>query len=290
MVSIDHEGLLELFRNQPGLAARLLQESLHADLPKYSDARTESAELTDVQPTEYRADLVVVLSDKTPQLGIVVEVQLSIDERKRFTWPVYVTTLRARLECSVFLLVVAPEESVARWASRPIEFGGGSVLKTWVVGPGTVPEVTDEEQALASPELAVLSAMSYGCDADAEKATQIAVAAEKAIRTLDADRQRLYFLLIEASLSEAARQELGTMDLSKLISEYESRSEFVRRYRAEGRAEGMLAVVSKLLERRFGALPDDTRTQIAAASPSQLDAIAEKLLTAESLEEALSAQ
>ncbi|HEY8508771.1 MAG TPA: DUF4351 domain-containing protein [Steroidobacteraceae bacterium] len=293
MVSIDHEGLLELFRNQPSLAPRLLREALDAQLPKYSKARTEAADFTDIQPTEYRADLVVVLSDETPKLGIVVEVQLSIDERKRFTWPVYVATLRARLECAVFLLIVAPEQSVARWASQPIELGGGSVLKTWVLGEGTVPEVTDEEQARAAPELAVLSAMSYGWDADAEKAVRIAVAAEKAILTLDDDRRQLYFLLINASLSEAARQELGTMDLSKLLSKYEHRSEFVRHYRAqgraEGRAEGMLAIVSEQLEARFGALPEDTRAQIAAASPSELGAIARKLLTAQSLQEALSA-
>ncbi len=39
--------------------------------------RLESAELTDVKPAEYRADLVVLLCDGEPVLGIVVEVQLA---------------------------------------------------------------------------------------------------------------------------------------------------------------------------------------------------------------------
>ena len=40
--------------------------------------------MTDVQPAEYRADLVVLLYDGKPVLGIVVEAQLSPDEHKRY--------------------------------------------------------------------------------------------------------------------------------------------------------------------------------------------------------------
>lgn len=42
---------------------------------------------------------------------------------KRLTWPVYVTTLRAKLDCSAVLLVVAPDPEVAAWARQPIELG-----------------------------------------------------------------------------------------------------------------------------------------------------------------------
>ncbi len=68
----------------------------------------ESSELGDVVPPEYRADLVLVLegADGRPALAIVIEVQLRGDPRKRFTWPVYVASLRARFECPVLLLVV----------------------------------------------------------------------------------------------------------------------------------------------------------------------------------------
>jgi hypothetical protein len=45
-------------------------------------------------------------------LGIVIEVQLQRDDRKRFTWPVYVAGLRARLECPACLLVVTPSDAV----------------------------------------------------------------------------------------------------------------------------------------------------------------------------------
>ena len=88
MPSQLHEVLLLLFRNRPALAPELLREALHMELPQYTTARVDSAELTDVQPAEYRADLVILLLKDTPRLGIVVEVQLSQDERKRFVWPV----------------------------------------------------------------------------------------------------------------------------------------------------------------------------------------------------------
>ena len=125
MPSQLHEVLLQLFRNRPLLAPELLRDALHVELPKFTEARIDSADLTDVQPAEYRADLVVLLLDGKPVLGIVIEVQLSPQDRKRFVWPVYVVTLRARLECPVCLLVVTADESVARWAAKPIEIGNG---------------------------------------------------------------------------------------------------------------------------------------------------------------------
>jgi hypothetical protein len=50
----------------------LWRDPLHVKLPTYTETRIESAELTDVQPAEYRADLVVLLCDTRPVLGIIV--------------------------------------------------------------------------------------------------------------------------------------------------------------------------------------------------------------------------
>ena len=169
MPSQVHEALLQLFRNRPGLAAELLRDALHVDVPAYTEARIDSAELNEVQPTEYRADLVVLLLDGVPVYGIVVEVQLAPDERKRYVWPVYVTGLRARVKCPVCLLVVTADDACARWAAKPINIGGGTVITPTVLRPSGVPEITDEAVAMADPELAVLSAMAHGKDADVEK-------------------------------------------------------------------------------------------------------------------------
>lgn len=286
MPSQLHEALLLLFRNRPSLAPELLRDALHIVLPAYTEARIDSADLTDIQPAEYRADLVVLLLNGVPVLGIVVEVQLASDERKSFVWPAYVANLRARLECPVCLLVVTADEAVARWARKPIGLGGGNSFMPLVLGPSGIPEITDDAQALADPELAVLSAMAHGRDADIDKSTRIALSAQFASFGLDEERSKLYFDLILSSLSEAARRALRTMDPAK----YEYQSEFAKRYVAQGEAKGraaLAAVIAKQLALRFGPLPDDLKERLDTASMEALDAIGERVLTAKDFREAI---
>jgi hypothetical protein len=220
-------------------------------------------------------------------------VQLSADERKRFVWPVYVANLRARLECPVCLLVVAADDRVARWAAKSVKLGGGNEFTPLVLGPTGVPEVMDEARARADPELAVLSAMAHGRDQNTKKSLQIAVAAQLASAGLDEDRSRLYFDLVLNSLSEAAREALQNMEPAK----YEYQSDFARRYYGQGQADGLangLAkgradLVIRLLTLRFGALSTEVQARILAASIAELDAVAERLLTARTLQEVLHA-
>ena len=282
MPSHFHEALVQLFRNRPRLEPELLSV-LQTDLPSYSEARVDSAELSDIQPAEYRADLVVTLTDAVPRLGIVIEVQLSIDDRKQFAWPACVANLRARLKCPVCLLVVAGDETVARWAAKVVKIGGGNFFAPMVLRPASVPEITDAAQAEKDPELAVLSAIAHGRDADTHKAAQIALAAQAASACLDEDRTVLYLDLILASLSEAARGELHIMKPAG----YEFQSDFARHHFARGRVEGRAELVVRLLARRFGPLTPQVEARIAEASIAQLDEIGERLLTARTLAEAL---
>jgi hypothetical protein len=159
MPSFHHEALLQLFRNRPQLAPELLRDALHQPLPEFNEARVGSAELTDIQPAEYRADLVVLLLNDRAIMGIVIEVQLRRDDAKHFVWPAYVANLRARIKCPVCLLVITTDEQVARWAATPIELGMNWRFAPYVLGPAAVPQVTDPATAHEDPELAVFSAM-----------------------------------------------------------------------------------------------------------------------------------
>jgi hypothetical protein len=290
MPSLLHEALLLLFRNRPSLAPELLQLALNLDLPAYTEARIHSADLTEVQPAEYRADLVVLLIDDVPVLGIVVEVQLAADERKRYVWPAYAANLRAQLKCPVHVLVVGVNEAVARWASKPIDLGGESRFVPLVLGPSCVPEIADESQARADPELAVLSAIAHGEDADAKKSSAIAAAAHIACLALDEDRSRLYCDLIRNSLSEAAREALRNMDPAK----YEFQSDFARKYyylgkfEARERERDMAArILVKQLHQRFDPVPKEVLMRIALAPTEKLVLALERVLTAPSLDEIL---
>ncbi|HEY0683320.1 MAG TPA: DUF4351 domain-containing protein, partial [Steroidobacter sp.] len=101
------------------------------------------------------------------------------------------------------------------------------------------------------------------------------------------EHARLYFDLIHHHLSEAARRALRDM----MPANYEYQSDFARKYygqgKAEGKAEGIADIVGKQLTLRFGPLDEATRSRIAAASSTELEEIAKRLLTAPTLDAAL---
>jgi len=68
---------------------------------------------------------------------------------------------------------------------------------------------------------------------------------------------------------------------------YEYQSDFARRYVAQGKAEGRVELTLKLLALRFGQLPDATLAWVRSAQDAQLDAVVERMLTAQTLQEAL---
>jgi len=246
--SLPHEGLVELFRNRPVLAAELLREAFDVPLPPFTEARIESANLTDIVPRELRADLLVLLLDEEPVLVIIVEVQLHDDPKKLFAWPAYVAGARARYRCPACLLVVTPDAALAGRLSRPIVLGpGGASVTPFVLGPAGVPVVTEIPEARQSPELAVLSAMAHG---QTETGLDVAVAALVASAGIADEEQRaLYTDLVLLWLGAAARRALEAM---MSIRNYEYQSEFARTYFQQGREQGALQPIAHLFERRLG--------------------------------------
>src|SRR5690606_14175850 len=135
-------------RNDPAVAAVLLEESLGVKVPEHRSSRTASGDCTDLSPKEYRGDAVACFADAAGRdvFAAVVEVQRSPDERKRFSWPVYHSTVRARLECDTVLMVLCFDRATAAWARAPILTGHPEyVLSPLVVGPDEFPVITDEE-------------------------------------------------------------------------------------------------------------------------------------------------
>jgi hypothetical protein len=262
MPSLDHESLILLFRNQPELAAQLLRDALHLELPAYTEARLASSDLTEVVPAEFRADAVVLFIDNQPVLGVIVEVQLSHVDQKRFAWPAYVSVLRSRHKCPVELLVLTHDRAVAAWAAKPIQLdlAGGSVLRPRVLGPDAVPVVTDPERAAREPELAVLSAMTHG-KGDTEIAVAIALAASSAFGHLPSDQQLLYLAFIESALGDAARKAFEMHpEAEKIVEQFISERQ--QRSFEKGRAAEKAADVLEVLDARGLAVMDDQRERI----------------------------
>jgi hypothetical protein len=278
-----HEVLVDLFKNRPPLAAEILAEVLHVPLPAYTEARLASIDLTQIQPAEYRADVVVLLllDADTAVRVIIVEVQLEKKERKRFTWPAYVAVSRAVHSCPADLLVVAPDPIVAAWCAEPIELGvPGFVLRPPVLRRIDIPIVTDAAEAARRPELAVLSAMAHG---ESEQGTTIAAAVLPAIQGLDDDRARFYYDLVYNSLDEAARRALDAV-----MKGYQYQSDFAKKYYGQGRTEGRASDVLTVLRARGIAVPDAARERIVAQKdPDRLERWLEKAAVAVSIADVL---
>jgi hypothetical protein len=234
-LSYLHEGLVALLRERPFVVLDLLRSAHGIELAPVSLLQLDDADLTDLDPAERRADLVLLClgDDRRPVYGLIVEVQLGNDPDKPFRWPAYATSLRDRRRCPVDVLVVCVDEALARSLAVPIRLGRGpSVFQPLVIGPDAVPLVVDPAQATRDPELAVLSALAHHAS---EAGPDAAFAAVTAALGLDERRRGVYFDLVWATLNEAARR---AIEARMGQGEYQYQSEFARTYFAQGEAAG----------------------------------------------------
>jgi hypothetical protein len=227
---------------------------------------------------------------------VVVEIQLGRDRDKRWSWPVYVATLRARLRCPVELLVVCSSASMATWCALPIELGvSGSQVTPLVMGPKAVPVVTDPGLARGSPELAVLSALAHGRD-PAGRAVLDALLA--ALESVDGQQGLLYLELVHTLLPDAAKRHL-----EGLVSTHtdETKSEFMQFLdslaakraaeaealgEARGEARGEAKAVITVLEARGVTVSGEDRERIVGcADPVLLDVWVRRAITAATVDD-----
>ena len=292
MPSFLHDALIRLFRDEPGIVPLLLRDVLQFALPDYSAVRVESADLTQIQPTEYRADLVVLLAEDRPALGVIVEAQLKRDPAKRKSWPVYVATVHARFGCPTCVLVVTPRRGVAAWARAAVHMGPGSSFEPIVLGPDVLPGIVDPESARRTPELAVLSAVAHGKSRDTARAVQIAFAALVGCVDLDAEKATFYADVVRVSLGKAARAALESLMQSP--EHHEFQSAFARKYTAigktegktEGKAEGKAEALLRVLDRRgLFASAAQRRRVLGCSDLQQLDVWLDRAITATSADE-----
>ena len=273
MISEEHEMTAELFRNRPELAGELLQGAFGVELPDYDKARTDAGDCTSFAPVPYRADAVVVFVtadvvhkekfDSDIVMTVVVEVQRKYERGKAWSWPYYLSSLRARNKSPVVLLVICPDENEARKCRQVIQMGHpGWDLYPLVVGPASVPVITDVTQAEQSPELAVLSGVTHG--GDPEKGKDVLRAMHDGFAVLDPDKAHLYADYVLRMLPKASKaylEELLATGTAKYRSEYalrckaEGRAEGREEGREEGRFEGFALAVLSTLRRRGVPVP-----------------------------------
>ncbi len=191
MPSLAHHALVDLFREHPSLAPRLLELALGVRLPRGTACRVTDSSLDRLRPLERRADLVLQLVRRgRPVLTIIIEVQRRRDDRKWVAWADYL--ISARRSCRACVLVITSSARVAAWAARPFDLGpGNEALRFWVLGPAQISPVTDPAVAMRAPELAFLSALAH---ASTQPATLTAAVA--CLPSLPGDLAEMYYTVL----------------------------------------------------------------------------------------------
>ena len=88
MPTLEHNGFVEMFRENPALAPHFLATLFGVKLPKYASVKVVESSLDQLIPVEFRADLVLELRDESGALvlSIVLEVQRDEDPRMGSPW------------------------------------------------------------------------------------------------------------------------------------------------------------------------------------------------------------
>lgn len=280
MPSLDHELLVEMFRQRPALAPELLRICANVIMPG-EHAALGSIDLSQTMPSEYRTDALVVMRNDAGDAtsAVVVEVQLAIDRDRHFTWPLYVAAARANLRCPVALLVVAPEMSVARWAGTLIQVGYGCSLEPIVIDFDHFPRVEDVEASLLLPELAVIAALAH-------PDTQSALVAHDAISPLDDDIKQLYWDSIVAGLPDLAIRFLEQQMEKRTYPHFDR---FIRVISAEkveiARVEGQLEVLLQMLRAKFGDIPTNAEQRLRSFDAARRARVVDGMFSATSLDQ-----
>jgi len=311
--TLEHNAIVEMFRENPELAPHLLALLFHVDVPPHASVVVVESSLDQLIPVEFRADLVLELRDANGALvlAIVFEVQRDKDPDKEYSWPVYVTVVRARKRCPTVVLVVAPDADVAAWAARPIDLGMGfGSLRPVVLGPASVPEVMDPAVAERETELAVLSAVAHG---NGPNGLAVVQAALVALARLDREHAAVYFQVIWNALREPMQRALEALVMERQAEGEATFPPFVQRIvdralhegelkgrlegelkgrlegELKGRLEGKRDTLLRLLARAGITLTDDEAARVQACDdPALLDRWVDNVLGAKTARDVLS--
>lgn len=262
MPSLEHNGLIDLFRENPSLAPHLLDALFHVQLPPHASVGVVDSALDELVPVELRADLVLRLEDEAGKVvfSIVLEVQRSTDPDKEFSWPAYLAVERSRTRGAAIVLVIATDASVARWAGTEIDLGLGlSRVRPLVLGPSVVPVITDQDVADREVELAILSALAHGNGPEGLAVLGVAL---RALERLDPKHGAVYFQIIYTALREPLQRAMERLVMERQAEHESELPPFLQQYRLEGRLEGSRAALLRLMQRAGIPLTEAERARV----------------------------
>ncbi|WBO64238.1 hypothetical protein [Streptomyces camelliae] len=298
MVSSSHEALHQIFQKDPTLLTKALQQVLHVPFPEPREFAALNVDLTEIEPIERRVDTLLRAETDEGTYLLVVESQGKVDDRKRGSWPYYLSYLYEKYRCEPVLIVITQSSHTAKWASRPIRLGfpgwESLTVRPLVLGPDNVPVIADEKQAERDVPLAVLSAMTHG---RGPQAPAILESLAAALRTIDPDSAAVFVQFVDSCLADPQAKQMWR-DMMTAI-QYFWRHPLAEQVREEGREEGReqgriedrRQMILRILEWRSIPATDATRERVESCTDlDQLEVWAQRAVHATDASELFGAE
>ena len=171
------------------LVGIVLRDCVQVDLGEGTRLTPLPQVVSDKPPADLTPDLVFAAGPVAePARVVVVEIQKEPSRDKRRQWPRYLTAFWTKCTCPVDLLVVCPDEAVARWCAEPIRTSlEDFTCRPKVLPPSRIPAITCAADVAALPGLGVLSVAYHGA------APGVANAFVAGMASLDPARGKNYY-------------------------------------------------------------------------------------------------
>ncbi|MGV9557620.1 hypothetical protein [Streptomyces sp. NPDC003401] len=269
MVGSSHEAMHRIFQKDPALLTRALQQVLGVPFPEPYEFAGMNVDLTETEPVERRVDTLLRAETDEGAYLLVVESQGKPDERKRGSWPYYLSYLYEKYRCEPVLIVVTQNSATARWAAEPIHLGvrgcPSLTVRPFVLGPDNVPVIADEREAERDVPLAVLSAMTHGRGREAPAILESLAAA---LRTIDRDSAAVFVQFVDSCLADSRARQMWR-DMMTTI-QYFWRHPLAEQVREEGRVEKGVEMTLNILEWRGVPVSDAIRHRVETCTDEDL--------------------
>jgi hypothetical protein len=286
-----HQSLLLLLKANPRLVfevARNFDDRFGDPLLQYEAASNElpdpAAADTILHADWAVAEVAIQGEDRVPMAGIAVEVEMSLNLLKCYSWLSYAAGVRRLFLCRGWTLVFAPDAEVRTMAQKM--FVTEPRASPWFVVPEMLPPITDVDQSAQDIDRAVLTTLFH-------IRSTIGVACARA--TLEAiirvahPYRKMYRALVTASLKQEQLEQIPKYllewDDSEPLGPMELTGAYYVRGHREGRGEGLEQGLEQGLRRAIeGAcellgipLGPSEHAEMQALDAAGLDALYTKL-------------
>jgi hypothetical protein len=280
MPSIEHEAAVQILHADPQLAAMLLA-ACGVRLPSGAIPVAADSTLSDRDPTDLRADNVLIFEGVGGKVAVIAEVQKDKRDAGRMrAWPAYVCNARAEHDCDAILLVLALSARAARESAGLIRTGHpGFDLAPFVRGPGTLPHPGNHP--VYGAQLTLLNVLTGDLDLTNHAVRMFVMLA---IAEAPAEHRDGYTRIIRAVAPESARAALEELMMRHLKDPFIDG--FIDQGRAEGMAKGEAQILLRIMAARGLDVPERMRARVAACTDtSQLEAWADRAATATNVDD-----